>query len=166
MAPSIIGNRPALSGAECSFIKMDNGQGLKLYDDNWLALKTHAMQKHASKHGLAPMVGSNVFKFNKLGRIRLGYYTECVDKLLYDAYPDLGHWWGGEIDGEHYGGYWPKHKYWGASCCIDGPALNLPDIAQQLADIGIKPYDLNYANVGWLPNGQFVCIDFGLCEWV
>ena len=157
MAPSIIGNRPALSGTECTFVRMDNGWGLKLYDLESNAIHSYEMQRHASKHGLAPLVGPHIFKFNRLGIIKYTYYTECITKLLYDAYPDLGGWWDGK---------WPKHQYWGANCCIDGPLLCLPDIAQQFADIGIKPYDLHYANLGWLPSGQFVCIDFGLCEWV
>ncbi len=157
MQPRTIGNRPALVGAECSFIKMDNGWGLKLYDELSLAEHTHYMQGYASSYGLAPRVGKNVFKFDKQGHTVHAYYTECIAKLLYDALPDLGNWLGGN---------WPKSNEWGiCGCCVDCPSLCLPDIAQQLADIGIKPYDLNYGNLGWMPDGRFVCIDFGLCEW-
>lgn len=157
MAPLIIGNRPALSGAECTFIKMDNGKGLKLYYEEYLARKTYEMQAHAASYGLAPHVGPFIFKFNKNAHIYHAYYTECIKKTLYDRYQHVGVWWDDVA--------WPKHKDWGDRCCIDGPSIGLPDIAQQLADIGIKPYDLNYGNVGWMDDGRFVCIDFGLCDW-
>lgn len=156
MAPTTIGNRPALGGAECNFIKMDSGWGLKLYYEDCLARKTYEMQQYAASYGLAPRVGPYIFKFNKNGRIFSAYYTECVSCILYDRFKHLGNWMHGQ---------WPKHHLTDNSN-VYGPFLGLPDIAQQLLEIGIEPFDLHYANVGFMPDGRLVCIDFGVCEWV
>lgn len=151
-----IGDKECSSGAECRFVKLDNGLGLKLYYERERAEHTYNLQKHAALYGLAPQVGPFIFKFISLGKLYWGYYTECITHNVYDKFHS--------VYGERWlGGKWPYESYTNNLIFED---MGLPNLYDALLDIGIKGEDLHYANCGWLANGNFVCIDFSECQAV
>jgi hypothetical protein len=125
------------SGVCASFIRISDKEGLKYYEDKYVRDFTYKIQKRASKYGVAPKVGGK-FTIKISGKKFYGYITEAILYTHKDQYK------AGKI----------KHG-------IVGHIPGYTDLIDTLKKkVKITTSDIHWGNIGWLPNGQLVAIDF------
>lgn len=122
-------------GVYCSFIRINEQVGAKLYSSRGERHSTLKMQKYVSNYGLAPQCGA-MFQYNfvsiverhRISSINLyGYLTQIAQpcKLKKSEFSNV-----------------------------------VFELQHNLLQIGIRHHDLHKGNIGLIGN-QFVCIDFG-----
>lgn len=151
ITPDFIIGSPKSGGVEAKFIKMDNKWGFKYWLDKTDRDDNYRFQAHASKHGLAPMVGEKKEISMPSGVTYYGFVTEICPTLLSDHedWYDIEYTWKW---------IWSNKD----DSNISFPAHGLPDLYNQLKKVGFdRVSDLHAHNVGFMDDGRFVCIDFG-----
>lgn len=131
------------NGCTCSFIKLSNEWGLKVYQEQAERDIQHTRQTAIAKHGLAPQTGE---KFDIGGQF-FAFVTQVAIPLL---------------DGCRYGS--PEYDVWeeefdklDTDKTIDRMA---EELTSKLRKLGFPFYDNHICNIGML-NKMLVCIDFG-----
>lgn len=142
---------PHSSGVEATFFPIDEKWGIKYWLDSDLRDMNYKYQNHASKHGLAPSVGRNIdFTHPRSDKIVYGFFTEICPNIL-SLNPEYNR------ISPFFASYKQDDDY-----NMDFDHYNLPNLKKQLKDIGfVDVCDLHNANVGFMDDGRFVCIDFG-----
>jgi hypothetical protein len=139
-AKSLIKDSPASkisSGCSAKFIRIDDKSGIKYYESKLMRDFTYKIQKRAHKYGVAPKVGSK-FTTTIDGDKVYGYITETIMYTHKEQYlKDIIR----SVREKDVPGYY-----------------ELINILENKVKITID--DMHWANIGWLPNGQLVAIDF------
>jgi hypothetical protein len=138
------------SGVCARFTRMDEKHGIKFYYKEKMRDKTYELQNLAYDNGLAPRAFD---KFDlhsaELDRTVYGYVTEAIASTFCDRYGD----W--ETDDDN-------------NLLFDDDC-EFPEIAEEfyalLASLNEVMYvrDIHYNNVGFMPDGKMVAIDFSHC---
>ena len=142
------------SGVSAKFLRLDSKWGIKLYKSERERNYTYRLQKIASKQGLAPQV-RDVLCLEIDDKMYYGYLTECVTETALER-------WINEND-------LPELKimnrdergdaYYDAGSMLDD-SQEFTDLTLNMEESGFQVCDMHAANVGWLPDGRLVCIDF------
>jgi hypothetical protein len=122
------------TGRFARFLRIDDKYGFKLYNSELERDFSYDMQSRAALYGLGP----NVLDKIQLGG-RFGFITEAVTETLRDRNSNLVSPWNCETCGP--------------------PEYN--KLIEDLRSNGMNSSDLCGFNVGYMPDGRLVCIDFG-----
>lgn len=166
------------------FIRINNEWGFKAWDYSFAykqerrchikgncyektALDNWKMQGHAASYGLAPDVGNDFMSFPHptANEWIYGFFTKICPIIISDhpVYDHLG-WEFGDSYGD-FNCHWKKKNNDDDLNNIDFQYYGLSDLESMLKDIGFEyAEDLHLDNVGFMPNGTFVCIDFDHCH--
>jgi hypothetical protein len=165
------------------FIQINSEWGFKAWDHNFtykqeekqyvegcsaeqLALKNWQMQGYAASYGLAPDVANDFLRFPHptCDEYIYGFFTRICTQILDDhpAYAHLmWHFWSTPWSAR----YWKKYKHDHDINNVDFEYYGLPNLPSMLEDIGFEyAEDLHSQNVGWMPDGSFVCFDLDCCH--
>lgn len=126
-------------GCSATFVKIDKTWGFKYFICPWTAAEVRERQLEFFAHSLAPVVDSIILEFEtnpgwSYLETRYGYVTELAE--VWAERHDLP----AECVQEH-------DEYW--------------DMQQKIEDANLSLHDLHGNNIGYLPNGVLVPIDFG-----
>lgn len=164
----VIQGSPKSHGCEATFVSINETWGLKYWYSQRKAEHTYRMNKHAAEFGLAPKVGEMIQFALPTGdegesETYHGYFVEKIEMTYKDRYYGEDDSWWAEEEDEDGNTYLviPRDR----DNNIDFPEVDLPDLVEQLKEIGFsRVEDLHWENVGWMPDGRFVCIDFDYCR--
>lgn len=138
-------------GVAALFTRINTGWGIKLYDSKYVRDETYNLQFIAHSVGAAPQLGE---KFEVSLPFRsgtyYGYVTECITKTYKDVFD------------EDYGDVDSNYSYNEINKIQDEmeESDEYKDLINKLKMAGIGTSDMHWANVGWMPDGRFVAIDF------
>ena len=143
-------------GIAAKFMPIDDIWGLQFYNNKEDRDKTYSRQNEAWRHGLAPRLGKKFRMTTPTGKV-YGYITEVVETLYDRAVRNAGY----DI---------PIHKFCNhenssirQACYKEEEKLmdkTHDQLLKDLEDIGLYTGDMHWGNVGWLPDGRLVAIDF------
>jgi hypothetical protein len=139
------------TGLYARFLRINDEWGLKIYEKDGVRDEVFTNQKRAAEHGLAPQVGDK-FSFSFPNRLEYyGYTTGCITNT-----------WGDRFALENYGSCFAdlsQNKKYDIEHALedDGEYLSL---IEELDEIDIYTGDMHCSNVGYLPGGKLVAIDF------
>ena len=166
----VVQGSPKSEGCSATFVSINETWGLKYWESSRKAGDNYRMNKLAAEFGLAPKVGEMVtFKLPNTpdswdDREEIEYHGYFVEKIemTYQQrfYREDDSWWETTEDSE---GNW-DYVVPRINNSLDFERLDLPNLPAMLQEVGFDEVeDLHWANVGWLPDGRFVCIDFDHC---
>jgi hypothetical protein len=144
-------------GCQATYIRVDDQWGMKFFENSAIRDKTYRLQQLAHGEKAAPALGEK-FEFRLEGQTKFGYITESVTATWYDRWAEANH----EVD--------PFATLGDYGCLYDEirqfmeDSLEHTNLIFRLEKCGLRTRDMHWKNVGWLPNGDFVAIDFDLCE--
>lgn len=142
------------SGSTAKFVRIDEVWEFKFYHDNTDRDNCHFLQKKAYKNEIAPRVGEKV-DFTLGGHPRYGYITELAI-IPYDEFLKLHNVEDSE-DNEYVSRLYSV---------MEGELYNQPaysDLMDKMEELNMSVIDMHPGNVGWMPDGRLVCIDFDNC---
>jgi hypothetical protein len=159
-ALKIVGETPEnqfKKGGVARFVNVGDGWGLKFYTNETDRDYTYDKQKIAYHHGIAPNVGHKM-DF-KLGSYQYyGYLTEMAD-VIKDKFC-REHNVVGDV-------YSVKNEHLSPAYLAVQDAMYASDdhenLVTELECLGYDPNDMHWGNVGYMPDGRMVAIDFDLC---
>jgi hypothetical protein len=140
------------SGCAARFVPFIDGWGIKFYPDEDTRDSTHTLQDRAYTDGLAPEVGDK-FEFNIDGIKRYGYLTKMA-KVCKATYAEQ---WGIPYNKAA----WDKRREE-----AEEEIRKRPEYRQLMEEMEFFVYDtcdMHWGNVGYLPDGRMVAIDFDGC---
>lgn len=143
----ITNQRPNSCGDYCSFYRISDTVGLKLYEDEDLAVGCHRIQNEFSFHDFAPKTLSNVIEFNA---VSFGFLTEIVEEYR-----------GTRASLHNIKKYRQIVAYGFKEGYIDDEFISYKDYRQvaRKHECVCFPFDFHWKNVGHL-RGKLVVFDF------
>lgn len=133
------------NGCRCSFYRINDAWGIKLYESERIRDNTYKNQKRASEyvrfncnHGYGPKVG-NCFTVEIDGRKMFGYVTECAAATILEMCPELSV-------------FTYIHEREELSEFVD--------VRDEMAINDMLMRDNHIANWAYMPDGTPICIDF------
>jgi hypothetical protein len=145
-------------GVTCTFIRINETQGIKVYTDPDYCQDSYKDQKRAAKLGLAPNVGEK-FKFydNEIDGYRHGYVTDCIVETWQDRWLRNN---GKDGLSESDKNYITAYESGASDEYYSDQEVEALNKALYKNGFDTASSDLHWKNCGWLPDGRLVCIDF------
>lgn len=133
-------------GFYAHFKRIDTKWGLKFYHSKNMRDKTFSLQQRAFEIDCAPRLGDKFDLKTPEGRTVYGYITECIVKTANEMYEEkTGYCDCEDVDLEE---TFPEYV----------------ELIDRLKEVMEDVYDMHGANVGIMPNGRWVAIDFSGCD--
>jgi hypothetical protein len=131
-------------GADAKFLRINDKWGLKFFQREDQRNDSYVLQEQAAELGLAPQIGDKFeFTFGD-DDTRYGFITECIVETCNDRFRP-------EINWNDYSTTPWQRMY---------AMQEYQDLINGLRNNGFAANDMHEANVGWLPDGRLVAIDF------
>ena len=146
----VVGKTPVESyekGVCAKFARINDEWGIKLYRDEYTRDKTYRFQDLANSVECAPRLGDKFSVVLPDDKTYYGYITECITETFLKRYLNR---LGLECNSdEHYD-------------LLDEMEEDeeFKTLCRDINSIGISTNDMHASNVGYLPNGRLVAIDF------
>lgn len=152
-------------GQAAQFISLGNGWGLKFYDTKCECETTYETQETAFAAGIGPALGEKT-TFSVDGMIRYGYITQHAETFR-DKFAKKHNLTGNAFTAIEKIEDAERREEVRRECMkIRTTMDNLPeysDLMYEMTRLGLCTNDMHWGNVGYLPNGKLVCIDFDRC---
>ena len=148
------------SGAECTFFKLDEKWGLKLYDSEEVRDIAHENHAYFLKYGLAPDLKRKINLPSFIEK-RYGYICEVVEVLIDPVYVySFEHFhWNSAYDDFEDADSWNEHCDDLINSIMEKYSDEYEELMNKLAQNDLMYSDDHLGNFG-LKNGKMIIIDF------
>jgi len=138
-------------GVAAKFTRIDDKWGIKLYRNEYMRDKTYRFQDLAHSIGCAPSLGDKFKVVLPDDREYHGYITECISETFLKRHlNELGLESKSDLSSDEYYNILDEME--------DDEEFKI--LCEEINSIGISTNDMHASNVGYLPNGKLVAIDF------